>query len=47
MGAQTSGNASGVIQKYLLKGTEIPASLEYQSRVADSLNLSDPCYIPD
>jgi hypothetical protein len=46
-GGETGRNTIGLIQKYNLKGTEIPASLEYQGRVADSLNLSDPCYISD
>jgi hypothetical protein len=46
-GAKTGWNTVGFIQKYNLKGTEIPASLEYRGRVTDSLNLSDPCYISD
>jgi len=46
-GAKTGWNTIGFIQKYNLKGTEIPASLEYRGRVTDSLNLSDPCYISD
>jgi hypothetical protein len=47
VGAQTSENASGFIQKYLPKGTEISTSLEYHRTVDDSLNLLDPCYISD
>jgi hypothetical protein len=44
---KTGWNTIDFIQKYNPKGTEIPASLEYRGRVADSLNLSDPCYISD